>query len=573
MEESATPAEVAITFASDAAFVVDSSVTATATVQDESGAPVAGTVVQWSATSGEVAPATDTTNSDGTAQTQWTLATDQVGPDAQGLSVSVQGQSEVATTTNVDVNPGPVARLLADPDSVALPVDSTTVLSIVRLEDAYGNEISDPSQYTFSWTPLDDNVEVSPRASGTEAEITGQSDGETHVAVSTGASPQATARGLQTSQGAAGDTVAVDVRQHELRGIWLTNTSGVMVSRTRIETAMEFLAEHNFNAVFPVVWNDATTLYPSTVMDTLLNQPIAPPYEGRDPLQEIIEEAHERDIAVIPWFEYGFSSSYSDNGGPIIDKYPSWAAKDESGDLLTKNGFDWMNPYKPAVQNFMKDLVLEVVRNYDVDGIQGDDRLPANPVEGGYSEYTKQRYRQDHNGQDPPSDPRDPGWVQWRANILSAFGQEVYNEVKAEDPDLMVSWAPSIWNFGYREYLQDWPTWVNQGTTDLIHPQVYRRDTVAYKSTLNTQAPDAAGWDASQVVGFYPGILLKVGTYRATTAEIKAMVRANRNRGYNGEVFFYYAGLRESDGAVADALKNSFYTDPAPLPFKRASAD
>ena len=39
--------------------------------------------------------------------------------------------------------------------------------------------------------------------------------------------------------------------------------------------------------------------------------------------------------------------------------------------------------------------ILEVVKNYDIDGIQGDDRLPAMPAEGGYDAYTRNAYQKE----------------------------------------------------------------------------------------------------------------------------------------------------------------------------------
>ncbi|WP_375800791.1 glycoside hydrolase family 10 protein [Salinibacter sp.] len=356
----------------------------------------------------------------------------------------------------------------------------------------------------------------------------------------------------------------------ELRGVWVTNVdSDVLDSQANIEQAMTVLADHNFNVVFPVVWNDAATMYPSTVMDTLIGRSIDPQYEGRDPLQELVKAAHENGLAVIPWFEFGFSSSYQAEGGPILDKYPSWAARNRNGELVTKNGFDWMNGYKPAVQDLLMDLVLEVVRNYKVDGIQGDDRLPANPVEGGYSDYTKTLYRSEHDGQNPPSNPRNEAWKEWRADKLSDFGRRLYDKVKAVDSSLVVSWAPSPYPFGYNEYLQDWPAWINRGFTDLVHPQVYRRDVSEYKSFLATQRADEAGWNADKVLGFYPGVLMKVGDYRMTPEELKEVILTNRRRGIDGEVFFFYEGLHENDGALADVLK-SCYSESADLPFDPA---
>ena len=75
-------------------------------------------------------------------------------------------------------------------------------------------------------------------------------------------------------------------------------------------------------------------------------------------------------------------------------------------------------------------MMQEVIEGYDVDGIQGDDRLPAMPVEGGYSEYTKELYRQENGGQDPTSIHIDPRWIQWRSNKLTQFGGQLYRMVK-----------------------------------------------------------------------------------------------------------------------------------------------
>jgi len=569
------PARIDVEFAADAVFVVDSTVTVTASVSDANGRTVSDVTVRWTVQNGRVTPNTGTSGPNGDVETTWTLGTETTGPDAQSIQASVQNASDVSVTRSVDVNPGPVRQIEAAVETSVLPVDSTTTVTVSRLTDAFGNEITDVEQYSYTWTNLTpDSATVTAGTPATSAQVTGVGDGVAQIAVSTGGSPNATLDGLRKANGAAADTVAIDVRQHELRGVWLTNVdSDVLNSRANIEEAMQFLADHNFNTVFPVVWNQAATMYPSTVMDTLINRRIDPEYAGRDPLQEIIEEAHERGIAVIPWFEYGFASSFGSGGGPILEAFPQWAAKDRDGDLLTKNGFEWMNPYHPGVRTLLMSLIMEVVNNYDVDGIQGDDRLPAHPVEGGYSSFTKDLYREAHDGEDPPSNFRDSEWMEWRADILNAFGQDVYDNVKAVDPDLIVSWSPSVWSFSYREHLQDWPAWVNQGFTDVIHPQVYRRNVGAYRATLDAQAPNRAGWNRDAVIGFYPGVLLKVGGYVATPEDIKAFVRANRERGYQGEVYFFYEGLRAFDADVAEALVNSYYRDPAPLPFERASRD
>jgi uncharacterized lipoprotein YddW (UPF0748 family) len=50
-------------------------------------------------------------------------------------------------------------------------------------------------------------------------------------------------------------------------------------------------------------------------------------YTGRDPLAEMITAAHQSNIKVYAWFEYGFACSYGANGGEIIKQKPGWAGK------------------------------------------------------------------------------------------------------------------------------------------------------------------------------------------------------------------------------------------------------
>ncbi|MDZ7402254.1 MAG: family 10 glycosylhydrolase [candidate division KSB1 bacterium] len=363
-------------------------------------------------------------------------------------------------------------------------------------------------------------------------------------------------------------TLSQDASQPtELRGVWLTNVdSQVLDSREGIREAMQFLADHNFNVVFPVVWNAARTIYASQVMDSIFGIRIDERFAGRDPLAEVIEEAHQRNIAVIPWFEYGFAAAHQKKPRTIFKLKPHWAARDNRGKILTKNGFQWMNPFHPEVQEFMLKLVKEVVTKYDVDGIQGDDRLPALPIEGDYSRYTDSLYRAEHDGQRPPKNFRDPDWQRWRADKLNAFGRRLYHEVKALKPGLIVSWAPSIYPWSYDEYLQDWPSWLSGGYADLVIPQCYRYELPAYRSTLDEIIPNFLKISPSDKI-IFPGVLMNVGDYVMSEDYLLKVIEYNRLKGYQGEVFFFYEGLRKNNDRLAKALLKHFYQTPAKLPW------
>ena len=262
----------------------------------------------------------------------------------------------------------------------------------------------------------------------------------------------------------------------------------------------------------------------------------------------VIQEARKHNLRVIPWFEFGFSSSHSKNGGHIIEAKPEWAAKDSSGQLLTKNGFEWMNAIHPEVQ----------------------DRLPAMPSEGGYSDFTRQLYS-DETGNQVPANPSEENFLNWKADKLSDFAERLYSDVKKVNPDLTVSFSPSIYPWSKQEYLQDWPAWIENGHADWVHPQVYRRQLNRYEQALTAQQPRRLELDDTVRARMYPGVLMQVGDYRISAEDLEAVVAENRAQGFQGEVFFFYEGLRANGGALADRLLDTHYAEPAQLPFERAS--
>lgn len=366
----------------------------------------------------------------------------------------------------------------------------------------------------------------------------------------------------------------------QIRGVWITNIdSDVMFSRQKTAEAMRYLHERGFNVVFPVVWNDGYTLYPSDVMASHFGEPyrIDPAFAKppRDPLQDIIVEARKYGMEVIPWFEFGFSSSYQQDGGHILEAKPHWAARNNNGALLSKNGFEWMNAFHPEVQEFILALVAEVIKQYDIDGIQGDDRLPALPSESGYSDYTRILYKRTF-GEDPPDDPKEERFLQWKADQLSDFGGRMYRMVKSYDPDLVVSLSPNIHDWAKREYLQDWPEWIRRGQVDLIHPQVYRYDIDTYLTTLREQQhhfhealknrpPDVK---SAGPVFHAPGVLIKVGDRYNGPSYIRRALAEHEKLGLDGEVYFFYEGLHENNQNLGDSLYVFGYYKPAQVPYR-----
>ena len=354
----------------------------------------------------------------------------------------------------------------------------------------------------------------------------------------------------------------------ELRGVKITNVdSDVLYSDEAIAEAMDYLASIGINAVLPVVQNAGYTQYPSEVMNRYFDVLIDPRMAGRDPLDVLIREARRVGIEVYPWFEYGFAVHFSGGnpatGGFIGQRYPDWLARHANGDICKKNGFEWMSGINPDVQEFMLELVMEVVRNYDIDGIEFSDRMPALPRECGYDEATVALYRSEHGGADPPPFDRNASWMRWRADKLNAFYAAVRDSVLAFDPELLVASSPSIYPWAYVEYLQDPVSWTTEGIIDHLIPQLYRRNINDYVFELEKTLADLP---AARRDIYFAGILMNVGNYLISEEFLGASLQANRDAGVAGEAYFFYEGLRKNDNALGDYLSENWYSEPAVVP-------
>jgi len=327
-----------------------------------------------------------------------------------------------------------------------------------------------------------------------------------------------------------------------IKGTWITNVaSDILLSKANIEKGIQLCKKNGINNVYVVVWNDGVTMYPSKVTEKYIGVKQDTIYKGRDPIKEMVEIAHQYGIKVHAWFEFGFSYSYKNDKSIWATKYPAWVGRDVKGNPLKKNNFYWWNSLNPEVQTFMTSLVLEVVNNYDIDGIQGDDRLPAMPSEGGYDKYTLGKYAKENKGANPPTNHKDSAWLQWRANILNKYGKSLYAAVKKAKPSCTVSWAPSLYPWSKEQYLQDWPTWLNGGYADYIIPQLYRYNYAAYEKSVKEMVKQVTPAQRKQLV---PGMLTSLGDgYLVRKTLLDSMLQCNQQNGIEGSVLFYYETL------------------------------
>ena len=348
----------------------------------------------------------------------------------------------------------------------------------------------------------------------------------------------------------------------EIRGVWLTNVdSDVLFAEDKTAEAIALLAEANFNTLYPTVWNWGYTLYPSQVSEAITGLALDPTegLQERDVLAEIITAGHERNMSVIPWFEFGFMAPADSE---LAKRHPQWLTTREDGSTIWWEGDVhqrvWLNPLRPDVQEFMTDLIVEIVSNYDIDGIQLDDHF-GYPSEFGYDDYTVKLYREEHQGQLPPLDPKDPDWVQWRADKITAYVETLFHEIKQHNPQAIVSVSPNPQDFSLNSFLLDWYQWERKGLIEELIVQIYRDRHNSFIREL--QQPEILAAKEHIPVGV--GVLAGLKGRPILWQKISQQVEITRDREFAGISFFFYESLwnlaSESPQRRQTALKDLFY--------------
>lgn len=275
--------------------------------------------------------------------------------------------------------------------------------------------------------------------------------------------------------------------------------------------------------------------------------------------------------------EYGFVAWWDGNSlpgypkGPLLARHPDWSARKRDGSEGFESGhvgvFYWMSHNHPAVQHFMVKLHQEVAQNYDIDGIELD-RIRYPQLDCGYDSASVARY-QGQFGTPPPQNTSDPQWMRWRADQLIAFHRVVYDSIKAANPNVTVSNAPSHYSSGsnypaYENFLQDWRAWLNTRMLDNAQIQMY-----VMPGTLALYIPSALNGLQDSVRRYaYAGIAPKTSNFTLSASETIQLITVCRNAGLRGHAFWYYNDI--VDLGYFGILKAQAYPTKVPVPDRRS---
>ena len=302
----------------------------------------------------------------------------------------------------------------------------------------------------------------------------------------------------------------------------------------RVAKIMDDHADANMNAVIFQVRQSGTAYYQSSYEPWGYYSGYQNP--GYDPLEVAIEEAHARGMELHAWFNV-FQTSSTHNGTPAAE-HPEWICRDQNGSSMTS--YRAVSPGLEDVRNYSVNVAMEIVRNYDIDGLHLDyvrwnehtntnrnsAPLPEqlNRLDGIISQNdvdalnanSSGRYLYDY--EHPYSAGVPDGfstWEKWWRWCVTEFVSTLHDSIQAVKPHVKLSAAVlgkynwSGWQ-GYGTVYQDGALWYNNGYLDHIMPMSYHWTSAnGFLGMLSTDCPDC--WELFIQPGIDSGRPFTVG--------------------------------------------------------------
>jgi len=375
--------------------------------------------------------------------------------------------------------------------------------------------------------------------------------------------------------GAAAAEGYTKIGNNELRGAWIASVLNINfpskpgLSANQLKAELDDIVknckEANLNAIFFQVRPAGDALYNSEYFPTskYLTGKQGDSFKGGfDPLAYIIEIAHKNNIELHAWINpYRIATDTTNLNSLAANnparKNPSWT--------VAYNGMLFYNPGLPEVRELITAGVVEIVKNYDVDGIHFDDYFYPYPDGKGTAFGDAATYEKYGSGYKNVDDFR-------RASV-NKLVETVYKEIKKANPAVRFGIAPfGIWankseraptgsaTKGFESYYSiysDSKAWIAGGYLDYICPQIYWSFGTAVAPFDVLVRWWSAAVDGTGVDLYIGHAAYKVGDFGA--AEIPRQVEYARNyMGVSGSVFYGYANIAANDYKLKDNLAKIF---------------
>jgi uncharacterized lipoprotein YddW (UPF0748 family) len=373
---------------------------------------------------------------------------------------------------------------------------------------------------------------------------------------------------------------------YEFRAVWIATVDNIdwppkgMVNvdsqKTEYIRQLEMHKKNGMNAVIVQVRPAADAFYPSQYepwSQWLAGTQGKPPFPYYDPLQFMIEEAHKRGLEFHAWcnpYRADFKIDSSSIAPAHITRlHPEW--------FLAYGDKKYFDPASKEVQQFVVNVIRDMVSRYDVDAVHMDDYFYPYRITGkefpdslSYIRSGSKLNKEDWRRSNVDSIikilsmviKQEKPWVKFGISPFSVWRN------KDQDPDGSDSKAGQT---NYDDLYANILLWMKEKWIDYVAPQLYLEignSRIAYEKLLD--------WWSKHTYGRH--LYIGHGVYRAggnsaanapwkNPNELPNQIKLLRQYpNVQGSIYFSSKSFNRNANGWNDSLQNNYYKTPALIP-------
>ncbi len=377
---------------------------------------------------------------------------------------------------------------------------------------------------------------------------------------------------------------------------WLSPDNSVEENQALTRQILDNVKKANMTSVLWQVRRFGTVYYPSSL------EPWGPQVNftdpGYDPLAFAVEEAHARGLEIHAWVNV-FESRFAYAGSPA-QQNPDWVCRDQDG-LAMPNDIAWLSPGLADVRDYLKNVIMEIVNGYDIDGLHMDfirwnehtntaqslllakQNVQQMLPDGFITEAQLNELKTNASGRylydiEHPFSAGVPdgftSWEDWWRWTVTEFVRTLHDSIQAVKPWVRLSPAAlGRYNWGgwqgFNVVYQDAALWLNEGYIEQLIGMHYHWSLPEdFYRVLVSGCPNC--WGQFIQPAIQAGRLYTVGLFSDSFSERKIFSRhksiVDRVRDVpwvDGFQFFSYASWRDQN--YWEAARQAFFNNKAKI--------
>ncbi|WP_448519116.1 family 10 glycosylhydrolase [Rhodoflexus sp.] len=378
--------------------------------------------------------------------------------------------------------------------------------------------------------------------------------------------------------------------KREFRAVWIATVANIdwpsakgLPTQKQQEEFVNLLDFHKRNGINAVVVQvrPATDAFYFSAQEMwsewLTGKQGAMPEPYYDPLQFMIAETHRRGMEFHAWIN-PYRAQFE---GDSLRVHPEHITRRKPEWFVTYGKSKVFNPGIPQVRQYIVDIVADIVRRYDIDGIHFDDYFYPYQIQGQifndsstYKQYGKAFTKIDDWRRDNVNQLIERIALQTR-NIKPyvKFGISPFGVWRNRSQDSRGS-ATQGGQTCYDHLFADIRLWLEKGWIDYVAPQIYfsiEFDKVPYKVLTDWWADNSFGRHVYIGQAPYKALPNSSGSsdpHWANPSQLPEQIRYNRRKSnkIQGSIYFSSKSLVHNPNGFSDSLRNHFYKHTALMP-------